>query len=376
MRVRIIFRGLILFRFDEPRQGDPESSCKRGGLTAWLVSDPKHAAMAAGGAAGPKDTPAMGMAMDGGAEEHADLAALHEHVPRIGIYARNAADKADVKIVGQRLAPGETRFELVGHDTPIGVFTTPGFDKYIPNIAKLRTDDRVAPQSDFYKSWIKLPHGTIRARDLVSWDFDANVPAEVAFMGTGYRGFVANEAVLDVGNDDGDFEDDDALKYLSVTSTTQELPANLIPLTKGTQYVDETDPNTVEILITNFAAQRRRGVFWSLHYQSLFDAAGYVRDRGYQNSNQFTHFVSAARGFDDYEWGRDLAGMDIGQPFPYIISDTFESPQGMHQADAVVIDTIPRDEGTRTKHEGLPRHLASTDPWARPICPLGQDDII
>lgn len=376
MRARIIFRGLILFRFDEPRQGDPESPCSRGGLTAWLVSDPKHASMAAGDAAMAKDTPAMGgMAMDGGADEHADLGALHEHVARIGIYARDP-DGNEVKLVGEPLAQGETKFELFGHNTPRGVFTTPGFDKYVPNIAKLRTDDRVAPQPDFYKSWITLPHGTLRARDLVSWDFDANVPAEVAFMGTGYRGFVANEAVLDVGNDDGDFEEDDPFKYLSVTTATPNVPARLIPLTKGTRYVDETDPNTVEILITNFAAQRRRGVFWSLHYQSLFDAAGYVRDRSYQDRDQFTHFVSVAKGFDEYEWGRDLAGMDIGQPFPYIIPESFESPQGMHRADAVVIDAIPRDEGVRTKHEGLPRHLATTDPWARPICPLGQDDVI
>jgi hypothetical protein len=227
-------------------------------------------------------------------------------------------------------------------------------------------------REEFAASRIILPHGTLRARDLVSWDSDANQPAEVAFMGTKYRGFVANEAVLDVG-DDSDYDSDDDSMYLSVEGDTPGIPKQLWPLTKGTRYVDETDPNTVEILITNFAAQRRRSVFWSLHYQALFAAAGFDPNRGYETSEQFTNFVAAAKDFDPTEWTDDFGDIDIGQPFPYIIPESISSLPAVRKDREVVIHTAPRDIGVRTKDEGIAPPLVTNDPWARPICPLGQD---
>jgi hypothetical protein len=366
MRARIIFRGLILFRFEEPGEEKLDNLRNRGKLTAWLVSDPKHAnpsamAMDAQPAVNVHDDP--GSEMEGRGR-------LHTHVPRIGIYGRQVHGP-EFKEVGIALASRNTTFELKGHDhTPDNVFTTPGFDRYVPNLSTLRPDARGAAKEDFAVSRIILPHGTLRARDLVSWDSDANQPAEVAFMGTKYRGFVANEAVLDVG-DDSDYGVDDPSKYLSVEGDTPGIPKQLWPLTKRTKYVDETDPNTVEILITNFAAQRRRSVFWSLHYQALFAAAGFDPNRGYKTSEQFTNFVAAANDFDPTEWTDDFNDIDIGQPFPYIIPESISSLPAVRKDNEVVIHEGPADIGVRTKEDGV---LVLSDPWARPICPLGQDD--
>jgi hypothetical protein len=380
MRARIIFRGLILFRFETPRNA-PEGLSNRGRLTAWLVSDPKHMNMS-------PDAPSGGMRMGsssaGSSQTDSDSqmgahGGMHVHVPYIGIYGRVApggrpADTvgAEVRYVGIPIAPGETTLELIGHGTPSGVSTTSGFDEYVPDLRNLRPDPPAASRGEFAISRIKLPHGNLRARDLVSWDYDANQPTAVGFMGTTYGGFVANEAVLDVG-DDSDYEADDPSKFLSVESTTGEIPSRLWPLSKGTHYVQETDPNTVEILITNFAPQRRRGVFWSLHYQALFDAAGFVRDASYENSVQYQKFTEFAADFDPHELADDLTDMGIGQPFPYILPDRILPADGPRPGQDVIIQSAPRDHGGRGKHEGLPE-LVGTDPWARPICPLGQDN--
>jgi len=296
---------------------------------------------------------------------------MHVHVPSIGIYGRDADTNAVVKQAGLRLGQGETKLELIGHNTPDGVFTTAGFDTHVPNLRKLRSDSRQKPQPGFVESWITLPHGKLRARDLVSWDSDVNQPAEVAFMGTDFRGFVANEAVLDVGDDETDYEDNDPFKYLSITSTTDGIPNRLWAMTKGANYVQETDPNTVEILITNFAPQRRRGVFWSLHYQAAFDAVGFARNPDYQSVIQYEKFVEAAKRFDEHEWNDDVMEMNIGQPFPYVIPESIQSLPGVRPAALAILTGPPDDPGVRTANDGV---LVTNDPWSRPICPLAQDD--
>lgn len=347
MRVRVIFRGSILFRFEKP-EGD---SNNRGKVTALLVTHP----------------------MDGHDMHMHAGGAMHEHVPRIGIYGRDAVTKRKIVETGIRLETGETKLELRGFGRD-GVSTTRGFDSYVPTLGKLRPTGRGRPNRAFYKSWITLPHGRLRARDLVSWDIDANQPAEVAFMGTNFRGFVANEAVLDVG-DDSDFEDYKPTKYLAVASTTKRIPKRLWPLTKGTRYVDETDPNTVEILITNYGPQRRRAVFWNLHFQALFDAAGFARNLEYEKSEQYRKFVAAALEFDPYEWNNDFAEMGSGQPFPYVIPESIKPLDGVREdRTPVIIGGAPDDIGVRTKDDGLPKKMVPHDPWSRPICTLAQDD--
>jgi hypothetical protein len=291
---------------------------------------------------------------------------LHTHVPRISIYARNVDGGAVIENVGMRLLPGKTTFELRGHsDIPDGVFTTEGYDRHVPNLGKLRSAKRGKPDMNFVASQIVLPQGNLRASELVSWDIHVSQPAEVAFMGTQFRGYVANEVVLDVG-DDSDFDHDDPQKFLSVESSTGKIPAKLWPRTKGEHYVQATDPNTVEILITNFAPQGIRPVPWSKHLAAAYYALGYVPDRSFEASPEYAAFVDDAKKYDAEEWSRDEE-FAPGQPFPYIVADSLRELPGLEKMSAPFVGDLPRDSGMRPQ-------LVPADPWARPICPVGQDD--
>jgi len=331
--------------------------------------------------------------------------ALHSHTPRMSVYgAVRIGDEEGVKYIqtGMPLT-GTTTLRLEGHSsvTP-GVLTTAAFDDYVPKLGDLRTDSRGTPDPDYVLAKIIVPHGVMRPRDLVSWDYEGNQPSTVAFMGTDFRGCVANEAVLEMGDDD----DEDTWvdeKHLSIRSDIG-LPTKLWPLTKGTNYVDETDPNTLEILITNFTPQRRRGVFWSLHYQSLFSAVGYAPNKSYENTTQYEQFVRNATAFDKDEWDADLEGMGIGYPFPFITKKSDPLPGLEHDHDKTQ-DLLRMASGARRSkpsvrdpggsstppmghpttvtsaggHDGDLAHDDDTvtvhDPWSRPICPIGQDSI-
>lgn len=372
MRVRIIFRGLMLFKFEKPEGATRKGSSTRGKLKALLVNHPMEA-MSSG---------ATSHAMAGMSHEGHDMSMpasmppghmLHMHVPRISIYGRDVATNRPVIETGIRLEPGETSFDLNGVPRD-GVSKTKGFDAYVPDLAKLRPTKRGRPRPEFYRSWITVPHGRLRARDLVTWDIDAMQAAEIGFMGTNFRGYMASEAVLDIG-DDSDFTDDRKSKYLSIRSTTKGIPERLWPLTKGVTYAEETDPNTVEILVTNFPPQGRRPLPWSLHFESLFDAVGYPRDLKYENSEQYRKFMRAVKSFDPYEWDNDVANMGLGQPFPFLIPDSRETLPGIKKAPRpAVMNKTPKDAGPRTKDDGVPsKRLEAHDPWSRPICPFGQD---
>jgi hypothetical protein len=309
----------------------------------------------------------------------------HMHVPQITVYG---LDKETGQVADQMpvaLARGRTTFRLVSPNAPPdGVFTTPGFDDYVPNLATLKPTPRGTVREDYVMSEIILPHGNLRARDLVSWDVDVNAPAEVAFMGTTYRGYMANEAVLDIGDDSDYFDPNSPNTFLSVETDTPNIPKALWPLTKAPNYVDATDPNTVEILITNFAAQRRRGVFYTLHTQACFKAVGYDADpSSYENTPQYERFVDAAKAFDEFEWTEDLAENEIGLPFPYILTDSIKPLQPIRPSEKseVIIDGPPGDVNVRKSGDGVPKvgtaekhEMATHDPWARPICPIEQDD--
>jgi hypothetical protein len=385
MRVRIIFRGLILFRFEKP--SDPQVAddcdCCRGTATAWLISDPQHEMASSTTMDGATSTSAttdpMGhSAGGGGMDMDSGERALNVHVPRIAVYGRRfdppTSRFAPLRLTNLKLDKGgETTFRLVSPGTPNEVTTTRGFDRYVPHLGVLAQGPRRALQPRFVVHKIILPHGRLRARDLLCWDDDPNRPAEVAFMGTSYRGFVANEAVLEIGDDNGDYDAPDRSKYLSIESSTPELPKQLWSLTSGEKYVDETDPNTAEILITNFAPQRRKGVFWSLHYQALFNAAGYTAGPSYMQSDVFKSFEAAARKFDEHEWESDKK-MGVEQPFPYVFAASGLPFPPLEQKGAATMARELRDISPRRASDGLPEPLAVSDPWARPICPVGQDD--
>ena len=88
MRVRIIFRGLVLFEFEKPRA---TSGQERGALTAWLVNDPNPM----------------------GAESN-----MHKHSPTVGIIGRTAPDGERLVVNGLPLPPAETRFGPAASASP------------------------------------------------------------------------------------------------------------------------------------------------------------------------------------------------------------------------------------------------------------------
>lgn len=390
-----------LFTTDD-NGGRPQRLRNRGALEAWLVSDPRHAAgTSMTGTTSP--TGATGMSMPAAAGTPGTAAmmgpnALHVHTPRMSIYAgvRKTNDDGEKFIQTNLPLTGTTRFELKGHESVTeGVLTTPAFDDYVPNLRTLWPGHTPEQKADplYVVAKIIVPHGVLRPRDLVSWDYEGNQPSTVAFMGTGYQGCVANEAVLEVGDDETDEDIYDERKYLSITSDV-DLPSQLWPLTKDSKYVDETDPNTLEILITNFTPQRRRGVFWSLHYESLFGALGYTRDpQSYDDTPQYANFLRAATDFDPVEWNLDLKAMDIGYPFPFIKSDGTRM-RGLKDKKELAKDgnkvtddvqepgTNPRSRRKKplgapggTRPVRIPGKITANDPWSRPICPIGQDSI-
>jgi len=400
MRVRIIFRGLVLFRFKKQSQdpstsvqvdGQTETLRNRGEMEVWFVSDKRHRANAPGmssmsGMGGMRPSGGMG-----------GPSALHSHTPRMSVYGgvRIGDDEGVKYIQTEMLLTGTTTLRLEGHRsiTP-GVFTTEAFDEYVPKLGDLRTDRRGGEDSSYVVAKVIVPHGVLRPRDLVSWDYQGNQPSPVAFMGTDFQGCLANEAVLEVGDDETDENTWDEDKHLSIASEVG-LPSKLWPLTKGTNYVDETDPNTLEILITNFTPQRRRGVFWSLHYQSLFATVGYKPDDSYQDTPAYTNFVRAATAFDKNEWEADLDAMGLGYPFPFIATDGIRMP-GLERREEKAGDikdaknavrvpgTNPRSRekeppgaagGVAASTPGMPMPVTTNDPWSRPICPVGQDEI-
>ena len=356
MRARIIFRGLTLFEFSKGTEG-AKAGEDRGQLTAWLISDPKH-----------QDMP------------------LHHHKPYLALIARNVGSRTGAgRTEKKRRIPPEMRIELRGHDLPLkeGVKVDQSFLDYVPRLGDLRPGPRGNPKGTLYRRKIVIPTGTIRAREFISWDWRGNTPAKVAYMDTPFQGYGANEVIVDIG-DDSDIDEYDEHKFLSLTG--KEMNEALWPRTKGGALVDDIDPNTVELQVTNLTARRRRPVFWGLHFQLLFEAAGFA-PRDYTNEPQFQAFVRAANAYDPDEWRTD-SGMATTHPFPYIIDPASETLPGIAEASGIaemsraIIKGPPPTPPGRKKGEGLPKGghgghdghgSMGHDPENTQICPFGRE---
>ena len=289
MRVRIIFRGLTLFTFQKGSVEHAKDGDNLGELTVWLVSDPKMSGMPA-----------------------------HEHLPGMATLGRESfagIGKAQVN----REFPDEMRLSMAGHDLTGGVTVAGSFLDYVPRLGALSHEKPKGIQESFVTKKIVIPSGRIRARQFISWDWHGKTPARVAFMDTAFQGYAANEVVVDIGDDsDANGEDKTKCLVMEVGKTKKRFWS----YTKGSELVDTIQPNTVEILISkSVVARRASSVFWGLHMMTLFDAAGYTRQRAYTNTAQFDAFVRAATEYDAAEWQADRQMMGIGHPFPFLMVD-------------------------------------------------------
>lgn len=337
MRTRIIFRGLTLFRFEQSTR-DAKANDNLGELTACLVSNPMHKGK-------------------GG---------LHEHKPFLGWIGREYGARPGLGRAQTKLpVPPRMKLELKGDpNAPTGVIADGSFLDYVPHLGALAECEPHNPlREDFITRKIVIPNGRIRAREFISWDWYGDAPARVAYMGTKFQGFGTNEVIVDIGDDsDTDADSDD--KYLLMTDLgTHEKPCNeerkLWPYTKGADYADDIDPNTVEILVTNLTARRRRPVFWGLHYTSLFEAAGFSPSADYTTSPQYEALVDQARRYDPDEWDADVAMTKDDRPFPFPfltdINRQLDKLPGIKAGDDPYILTGPLPPGAgRQKGEGIP----------------------
>ena len=354
MRVRIIFRGLTLFTFERPSRGSAAGD-NLGTLTAHLVNRQGHPGS-------------------------------HQHVPRIGIIGRDLPGGGREHVTYGLDPRGDVTLALADHGAASGVTADGSFLDYVPCLRDLHWADPVGFNPDFVISRVVIPVGRIRARDFVAWDWHGNQPVEVAYMETVHRGFAANEVVVDVGDDD-DIDAHVPGRFLSIRSGNAEIPARLWPLSKGGEPpLNDVSVNEVEIQVTNFAPQRRRAVPWSLHYQWLFDAAGYPRrpetggNPGYVNVEQYEAFLRAARQYDPAEWSLDLASTGTpGQPFPFVLDKLTPLARISRAAEPYVLEgpwPPPAGRGPGEGAAGDPSAATGGhghDPWARPICPFGRE---
>jgi hypothetical protein len=297
MRARIIFRGLTLFTFDKPTAGAKPMS-NLGTLTAWLISDPRHS-------------------------KHP----LHKHTPKIGWIQKDDVTTKHL-ITAKKIEVG-----LVGQGAAAGVIVEPSFLDYVPRLRALYEDDpnakpdvniaKTLAQSDFVTTRIVIPSGRIYSGDFISWHFHGNTPANVAYMGTRFQGFGANEVIVEIG-------DDTEVAGASLQIKEDDKARQLRPYTKADRFkdkngdsVEDVEPNVVEVVITNTTA-RRSAVFWGLHSWSLFAAARYAPLPSHRIQDQYDAFVAVATGSDRYraEWTADLEMMTMGGdpfwPFPFL----------------------------------------------------------
>jgi hypothetical protein len=366
MRARILFQGLTLFSFDKPTT-NAKPGDNLGTMTAWLVSDPKH----------------LGMP-------------LHTHKPFMGFIGRDVG-KSEGRVERKRWVPKEMKIDLAGHDGPSGVRVHGSFLDYVPRIGALkyspfRSREEILAslaKSNHVMTRVVITRGVVAAKDFIAWDWYGNAPARVCYMDTNFHGFGTNEVVVDIG-DDSDFHADDKTKYLRLSGSGPsevqrkvdpnsaagyQFDASLWPRSK-TETDDDIDPNCVEVRITNLPAKRRRPVFWGMHFQTLFDAAGYPRPTGYTNVNQYNSFVSAALAYDSNEWAADRESMGIGHPFPFLIDPRRQRFPGIANGHEAPLATVPPPPRARGAHDGtLHRDTDQTmpgmghDPENREMCP-------
>jgi hypothetical protein len=356
MRARIIFRGLTLFTFQKGSVEHAKDGDNMGELTVWLVSDPKMQGMPA-----------------------------HEHLPHLSTLGRESYAGTGRAHLNREF-PDETRLSLASHGLTNGVTVAGSFLDYVPRLGALHHEKPNGIQESFVTKKVVIPSGRIRAGEFISWEWHGKTPARVAFMDTAFQGYAANEVIVDIG-DDSDPKGDDKTKHLLMEAGKKK--KRFWSYTKGSQLVDEIEPNTVEILITNVAARRATSVFWGLHMMTLFDAAGYRRRGAYANAAQFDAFVRAATDYDAAEWQADREMMGIGHPYPFLIVDPAHDKLGAirNTGEPYVIRHAPPHpdgEGKGGAKPGAPSGETGgmsgmsgmhgnpgNDPQNRMICPLG-----
>ena len=324
MPVRIIFRGLIVLK----AENEDEDS---GTITARLIDMPRGAGMPA----------------------HAGHVA-HKHRAEIQIYT-GQSDAIDFR----ELDANENLVLGLGGNTFVG--REQSYLQYCPSIPRIAKSAGVAASmgrnDTFVSHTVTVNRGRMRVRDVVSWDASApelgnnahpggkHAPAKVTFLGSGVRGYVASECVIDVP--DVDAVDINSSSQGTITASGVANSSFRVP------------PNTVEVLITNFTTQLPSPLPWSLHYRWVFEAAGY-QARALPDDE-----VNILRDIGQ-RFGKDAFDLDVGMFLQTVGAETHGLPCPYFDPDNALVSLDPIAYPTAPA-------LIGADPWDRPLCPLGDD---
>jgi hypothetical protein len=294
VRIRIHFRGLVVFWF-------PEDGADAGKLVAELISDPRR------------------LQRPGRPHEH--RAEIQEITAKGGVrnIPPNGVDEGriDITVRGPKLVPPVTR--------------SASFDQYVPRLSEvlaagttdaIRQLPRGVRDMNYVRNTVVVDRGQIRVKDVVIWDaggFPLNggapdgilpsLPTVLKFLGSEKEGHMANECVIDIPD----------VAHLSLRG----------PRLK--EDYDEADhrPNrpggndAVELLITNYEAPRGRPTPWGMDFQWLFATAGYPVTA--LPTDEFAAFQTFATRFEpnlfDEDWLELMNRGQDGRPFPYIAEE-------------------------------------------------------
>lgn len=306
MPVRVIFRGLILFQF--PRTGD-----YAGKLVAVLVNNPE----VTGGDSTPSGPP-----LEHGRHEHnhdADYQILTGRGEATELIPRALRADVNLDIILPPDSQGKKELSVAR-----------SFLRHVPDldaVIERGTDDvrksaRVEPKRRLIRNIVTVDRGTVLVRDLVAWN-EAEFPlsgspadrgerprshALVKFMGSGVRGHMASEVIVEVGD----------ANTVDVRLSTDPKPQHHAGADAPNPRVP---PNTVEILVTNYEYQRGKPVPWSFDFQWLFELARYGAVE--LGGREFTAWEPFARRYDRALFDSDRALLlpgTTGLPFPYLES--------------------------------------------------------
>ena len=347
MPVRIHFRGLILFQFDDEKR-----------LVAELISDPRRKGKT-GAAPGPDDhEPEIQVAtgedfrhlLDVNAKrafqqatrairiERSKVNETERRFAEIATAFRNEASAsvpigADIPhlLLPRRLNDGFNVEISVPDNETVGVTRARSFDDYVPDVNRLAMMAKlprlkVTPKKlkqDYVRNTVTVDCGTIGVSEVVTWDAGYSMdelapvdrpssPATIKFMGVDFRGHAAIECMIHVPHD---------------TVTIRVTDSKGQPVYKA-DYSSSGGPNQLapenatEIMIQNYEYQRSQPVPWGMDFQWLFARWGYgTVDLG----AELDVFRSLPRAQELArllkEDSDSLLKGRKGRPFPYIVSN-------------------------------------------------------
>ena len=289
MSVRIIFRGLILFRF-------PGGLEKPNQIVAHLINK--------------RDLPQRRDKKDaqGPKEGHE-----HYHEGLIQILTGDPTED---------MAPAPLRpledIDITVNDGTGGVVIEESFLRHVPQLSDvigrgkgevrglIKQQPDIPTRPDLIQNTITVNRGRVRVRNVVTWDqggFPLSqetqlgaVPASHArinFVGSEVSGFFASEFVVDIPDATGVTL---KTKFREKDQKANE-KLNRSPRARNDRN-HRVRVGSVEILITNYEFQGGEAVPWGLDFQWLFEALGYAPvDLG--GAAGLDDFAGAARRYDE-----------------------------------------------------------------------------